>query len=277
LYANGQILEESLHGNFWREIWYGTWQDSVLKSAVIALVLKHLHRTGWLDSVKAWVCVSDFMRDKFIEAGIPKERAYGLRHAWTPLPEAPEPRDEGYYLFLSRLVDVKGVATLLEAWKLLEMNLGDQTPELRIGGEGTMEGLVKAAAERSRKIRFLGFVDGVEKQEQLRSCRAMLAPSIWWEPLGLVTYEAYDYGKPMLAARSGGLSETVQSGQTGFLHEPGDPQSLVDDVLKVEQMTPEQRQTMGKAGRAWLLANTNQADWKKRFNDILNHVKNTSG
>ncbi len=47
----------------------------------------------------------------------------------------------------------------------------------------------------------------------------MLAPSVWWEPLGLVTYEAYDYGKPMLAARSGGLSETVVAGLTGFLHE----------------------------------------------------------
>ncbi|NBO20163.1 MAG: glycosyltransferase, partial [Proteobacteria bacterium] len=100
-------------------------------------------------------------------------------------------------------------------------------------------------------------------------CRAMLAPSLWWEPLGLVTYEAYDYGKPMLAARSGGLSETVVHGKTGFLHTPGNVNSLVDSLLHLESMSETERAAMGGAGREWLLANTSVAQWRRRFNEVL--------
>ncbi len=53
LYAKGQFMEEALRGNYLREVRTGAWQGSVLKSAVMALVLKRLHRSGWLDCVKA--------------------------------------------------------------------------------------------------------------------------------------------------------------------------------------------------------------------------------
>ncbi|MEZ0389399.1 MAG: glycosyltransferase, partial [Verrucomicrobium sp.] len=105
--------------------------------------------------------------------------------------------------------------------------------------------------------------------EAIRNCRAMLAPSVWWEPLGLVTYEAYDYGKPMLAARSGGLSETVIPGLTGFLHEPGDAPALAGDVMIIESMSAQERQDMGAAGRSWLLSECSPPRWKMEFDNIL--------
>lgn len=269
LYASGQFLEEALQGNYWREVRTGAWQGSVLKSAVMAYVLRRLHRSGWLDNVKAWVCISAFLRDKFVQAGLPPERVFALRHSWDAMPEAPVPDDGGYYLFLARLVEVKGVEVLLRAWRMLEERLGDKTPELWIGGEGPMEGMVQEMRLKSRKVRFLGLVNGAEKQEALRRCRALLAPSIWWEPLGLVTYEAYDSGKPVLAAASGGLAETVVDGSTGFLHEPGNADALVESVLKLEAMSAEQRGAMGAAGRKWLLENAGVEEWKRRFDEVL--------
>ncbi|NIP96389.1 MAG: glycosyltransferase family 4 protein, partial [Akkermansiaceae bacterium] len=65
-----------------------------------------------------------------------------------------------------------------------------------------LEGEVRAAADGSRTIGFPGFVKGDEKRALIDGCRAMLGPSVWWEPLGLVTYESYDAAKPMLAAAS---------------------------------------------------------------------------
>jgi len=270
LYVNGTFTEESLKGDYRREVLGGGWQGSILKSAVLALVLKRLHRSGWLNSVKAWVGVSRFMRDTFVNgAGLPPERVHALISSWDPI-EKPEPvRDEGYYLFLSRLVALKGVETLLQAWELIERRLGAKAPALYIGGEGVLEARVREAATKSSKIRFLGLVHGEQKHDAISGCRAMLAPSLWWEPLGLVTYEAYDYSKPMLAARSGGLVETVQHGETGFLHEPGSAQGLADSVLGLEAMTREERAAMGRKGRHWLLANTRVEDWKQSFNRIL--------
>ena len=99
----------------------------------------------------------------------------------------------------------------------------------------------------------------------------MIAPSLWWEPLGLVTYEAYDYSKPMLAAASGGLSETVQHGTTGMLHRPGNAGELAEQILLLESNSS-RRLEMGRRGREWLLANTGRTDWLRKFDDVLNRI-----
>jgi glycosyltransferase involved in cell wall biosynthesis len=272
LYASGEFLEEALRGNYWREVRTGAWQGSKLKSAVMAMVLKRLHRSGWLDNVKAWVCISEFLRGKFVQAGLPSERVFAVRHSWDAMPEAPAVEDKGYYLFLARLVEVKGVEVLLQAWRKLEERMGDKTPDLWIGGEGPMEELVHEMRQKSRKVRFLGLVSGAEKQQALRGCRALLAPSIWWEPLGLVTYEAYDHAKPVLAAASGGLTETVVDGVTGFLHAPGNVDALLESVVTMETMPSEERAAMGAAGRRWLLENAGVGEWKRRLDEVLRGV-----
>jgi glycosyltransferase involved in cell wall biosynthesis len=184
-------------------------------------------------------------------------------------PQAPAWRDAGHYLFLSRLVEEKGVRTLLQAWRCLEGELGARCPRLVIGGTGALEGEVVEAARRSEAIEFCGFVSGGKKRELVDACRAMLGPSIWWEPLGLVTYEAYDAGKPMLAAASGGLIETVRDGITGFHHVPGDAESLAESVRKLEARSESERRAMGAEGRDWLLREASPVRWRERFSEIL--------
>ena len=272
LWAGDQITTESLQGNYWKEIKAGAWQDSKLKSALFAILLKRLHHSGWLSSVKRWICISEFMQEQFREAGLPEEQVEALRHAWDARKEAPPSRDNGSYLFLSRLVPEKGVSILLDAWEILENELGERAPKLIIGGVGSQESLVRSAARKSPFIEYRGFVDRDEKFDLIASCRAMLAPSVWWEPLGLVTFEAYDYCKPMLAAASGGLTETIKDEETGFLFEPADAHALVKAVKKMENLPPNQRMEMGLRGRKWLQEGFSPEAWKKRFAEILEGV-----
>lgn len=276
LFAGGRISTESLKGNYWREIAHGTWQNSILKTALLALAFKRLRRAGWLDSVKAWVCVSEFMRDKFVEAGITPERVFGLRHSWEMMEDLPPSEDGGYYLFLGRLVETKGVESLLKAWQILHEKLGTQSPELHIAGEGPLEAMVQTAASRNPRVKAVGMLKGNAKLEALRCCRAMVIPSVWWEPLGLVTCEAYDYGKPVLAAASGGLTETVVDGVTGFLHDPGNPEKIVSDVIVMESLPAEKRAEMGRSGRQWLVDNAGVDLWKQRFTTILEKTMQAS-
>ena len=271
-YANGQLLPEALHGRYCREVKLGSWQGSVAKSALFALMLKGLHASGWLKSVKAWVAISEFMRDKLVNAGVPSDRIFALRHSWDAMSEAPASEDSGGYLFLARLVEVKGVEPLLQTWAALRAQLGERTPVLNIGGEGPLESLVKEHAARNPSVKFLGMIGGTAKHEALRSCRAMLVPSTWWEPLGLVVYEAYDYAKPVLAARSGGLTETVLNDQTGLLHDPGEVDQIVRDVLAMEARSRAEREAMGRAGRAWLLREAGVTAWQDQFDAILDRV-----
>jgi glycosyltransferase involved in cell wall biosynthesis len=278
LFVKGRIRTEPLHGHYWREIMCGTWQNSVIKTAVLALAFKRLIRSGWLDSVKAWICVSEFMCDKFVEAGVSPERVFALRHSWDKMENPPVAEDGGYYLFLGRLVDVKGVGVLLQAWQKLHDTLGKKAPDLWVAGEGPMEGAVKAAAARNPRVKAVGMLKGDAKRDALRRCRAMVIPSIWWEPLGLVTCESYDYGKPVLAAASGGLTETIEDGVTGLLHEPGNADKIVSDVIVMEALPPEKRVAMGQAGRQWLVDHAGSDLWKQKFATILEKtLKNASG
>ena len=271
LWAGDHVAAGGLRLNFWEEIRCGTWQDSRGKTAWLALVLRTLHSLHWLRSVRAWIAISDFTREKFIEAGIPAEDIFTLRHFWKPRPVLPPWRDEGHYLFLGRLIAAKGIRVLFEAWQLLEEALGSRTPKLIIGGDGPLRSEVAGRATASQFIRYAGQLRGEEKEAAILGSRAMLAPSLWWEPLGLVTYEAYDAGKPMLAARSGGLTETVLDGVTGYLHEPGDARQLAAQIIELEQDF-DRRLTMGRAGRAWLEEHADEGAWQRKFREVAEYA-----
>lgn len=270
LQVKGKLVTDALYGSHWREVLGGAWQGSVVKSALFAVMLKALHRSGWLKSVKAWIAVSDFMRQRMVDSGaLPSASVHTLRHAWHAMPQPPASEDAGYYLFLGRLVETKGVIPLLDAWDALRAQLGKNTPLLHIAGEGPLDDAVQQRVRSNPYIGQLGQTGGETKREALRRSRAVIVPSTWWEPLGLVVYEAYDYGKPVLAARSGGLGEIVRHGVTGLQHEPGDVSGLVNDVLAMEATPNTSRMVMGRAGRDWLLRDANPQVWLQRFEEIL--------
>jgi len=271
LWANDRIEPAGLKKNFLPEILDGSWQNSRLKTAVYAAVLTGMHATGMFRRIAAWIAISEFVGHKFVEAGVPAAKVHTIPHSWTPLPACPSPQDGGYYLFLGRLIVAKGVRTLLDAWERIEERLGDKAPRLVIGGEGPLAPEVADRAGRSRSVQYVGLVKEANKVGLIQGCRAMLAPSIWWEGLGLVTYEAYDHGKPMLAARSGGLTETVRHGITGLLHEPGNSEELAAHVLEIDS-NPDRRAELGRQGRRWLLENTRVEQWLDRFDAVLHSV-----
>ena len=269
LWLGDRVCDDALHGKLWPELRAGSWQGSVLKTAILAWHVKRLFHSGDLDAVTHWVTISEFMRDRFIEGGIPAERVVTLRHSWDARPAAPDAADGGYYLLLARLVTEKGVRVTVEAWKRMEKEAGPNCPRLVIGGTGPLNAEVAAAAAEHKGIDYLGFVDGDAKDELIANCRAMLAPSVWWEPLGLITYEAYDAAKPILAADSGGLAETVVEGETGFLHRAGDVEDLITSVRRMEDLPYPERREMGARGREWLLREADPALWKERFREVL--------
>jgi len=270
LWAGDALAPEGLRRNYWPEIRHGAWQDSRIKTAWFAFVLHAMRGMGWFRAIKGWIAISEFMRQCFIEAGVPAEDIFTVPHFWKARPE-PSLRDDGYFLFLGRLITAKGLGVLFEAWRYVEEALGESAPRLIIGGMGPLEAEVRKASAASRRVEFAGYVSGEEKSGLIAGCAAMLAPSLWWEPLGLVTYEAYDYGKPILAARSGGLTETVIDGSTGLLHTPGAARELADQVIRLHR-EPGLRREMGARGRSWLVEHAGEALWLERIQKAMSHV-----
>jgi glycosyltransferase involved in cell wall biosynthesis len=251
-----------------KEIARGSWQNSRLKTAWFASVLTIGHLLRWFDAVTAWIAVSDFMRNQFIRAGVPGGKIFTLRHFWRPVADLTRTTDEDYYLFIGRLVELKGVLVLLNVWERIFREQKLSGPRLVIVGDGELSNPVWLRANDNPLVDFRGSVPKEEKQRLLGGMRALIAPSICLESLGLVAYEAYDFAKPVLAARAGGLGEIVLHERTGLLHEPGDTEKLFDQVTTLESNSDKRRQ-LGRAGREWLLANADEAIWLQRFEKIV--------
>ena len=255
---------------FFREIRTAAWQDSRLKTAWHCLAVETAHLLGWYRSIAAWVAISPAQLEAFSKTTIPDDRLHLLPHAWEL--KEPAPVDEtsrmDYYLFLGRLIEAKGVRTLLDAWR----QLGVGAPKLVIAGEGELGDEVQAVAERERQISAVGLVNGEKKRELLRNCRGLIAPSIWKEPLGLVAYEAYEFGKPVIATFGGGFQTTVQDRETGRLFRSGDASALAAAVRAFEHAGIEGRQAMGRAGRKWVQEQASKKKWLADFAAIAEPI-----
>jgi glycosyltransferase involved in cell wall biosynthesis len=265
LWDGEKVTDAALHSNPWPEIFSGAWQGSRIKTAILAWHLYRARKKGLFEIVDHWLAISDFIRVKFIEAGIPAHKITTLRHCVTSVPSPTGAQEGDYYLFLGRMVAEKGVLIVIEAWKQLESELGDACPKLVLAGEGPLEGESRYRAKSLKTVECVGFVSGELKQKLVSSCRALIAPSIWWEPLGLTSYEAYTLGRPVIAARAGALVETVTEGETGWLHEAGSANDLARAVIAAEQAGTEQRANLGEKGKEWLIQNADPEEWRRKF------------
>jgi glycosyltransferase involved in cell wall biosynthesis len=117
---------------------------------------------------------------------------------------------------------------------------------------------------------WVGFQSGAAKRQLIEQCTALVVPSVWWEPLGLVLYEAYDFGKPVLAARSGGIVDHVQDQVTGWLHEPHEAQTLASQMIEAATC-PEKCRAMGLQGRL-RLKERNTHVWIEEFDDFVGGI-----
>jgi glycosyltransferase involved in cell wall biosynthesis len=77
-----------------------------------------------------------------------------------------------------------------------------------------------------------------------KRCVIGLIPSIVAETFGIVALEAMSMGKPVIAARSGGLVDVVLDGETGLLVPPDDPQAL-QEAIQTLLDDPDKRERMG--------------------------------
>lgn len=88
------------------------------------------------------------------------------------------------------------------------------TSEERPYFEAVVEPLVKSIKNLAK---FVGEVSGREKDEMIGHASAVLFPSPWEEPFGLVLTEAGARGTPVIALARGSAPEIIVDGVTGFL------------------------------------------------------------
>lgn len=177
--------------------------------------------------------------------------------------------DKKVVLFVGRLVEIKGVAYLIESMKQIDA-------ELVIVGKGPLESeLLKQAEPFGNKIKFLGAKTHEELKIIYASADLFVAPSITidngkQEGLGLVILEAMASGLPVVASRSGGIVDLIRDNENGLLVEEKNVDYLaltINNLLKNNDM-------YNKFVEASILT-AKQYDYKviaQKFAQILNKI-----
>ena len=120
-----------------------------------------------------------------------------------------------YIAYLGRIIEPKGVHLAIEAVR--EYNMTAKTPlKLKIAGKHYSDATKDTYWQKvitpqlDTMIEYVGFIkDDVTKNEFLGNAKALIMPSIFDEPFGMVMIESLACGTPIIGLDSGAIPEVI--------------------------------------------------------------------
>lgn len=143
------------------------------------------------------------------------------------------------FVHVGRLAPEKGVEVLLEAFGLVEAELGADAVKFVVAGAGPSLPSLKERAPRS--VTFLGNLD---RQRELPSLYASADAFLFastTETLGLVVLEAMAAGIPVIAAPAGGVADHLRHEANGLAYEAMNVRACADAMLRLVADRPLQQ------------------------------------
>ncbi|MDB0025798.1 glycosyltransferase family 4 protein [Polaribacter sp.] len=179
-------------------------------------------------------------------------------------------------LFLSNLIETKGVFVLLESLKHLKEQ-GIKFQCNIVGGEGDISSIVL-----EKKLVNLNLIDCVsylgkkyndDKYEIFQSSDIFVFPTFYEnETFGLVNIEAMMFGLPVISTSEGGIPDIVQDGETGFIVDKQNPKKLAEKIKYLIE-NPDNAILMGKKGQEMFFKHYTLEVFEARLIHILNQIK----
>lgn len=206
-------------------------------------------------------------RVHFCANGIPEKRITEIKEK--------ESNVKVQLLFLSNLIESKGVFILMKACQILQSK---QLPFhcTFIGSEGDIS--VNRFQEKlnefgiNKSVHYAGRKYGLDKEAAYSQSDIFVFPTYYHnETFGLVNLEAMQYSLPVVSTFEGGIPEVVIDGKTGFLVKQEDAFDLAEK-LEILIKNPALRINMGKAGKKRYEEQFTLELFEKRFSQILKEL-----
>jgi len=226
LFREGKVCEDCVGKSFpWPAVVRGCYRGSKAGTAVVA-TMQSVHRTlqTWTKMVDAYIALTEFARQKFIQEGLPAEKIVVKPNFVYPEP-CPGEGQGRYALFVGRLSPEKGLDKLFQAWE----RIGEKMP-LKIVGDGQLADTVADAIQKLKGVEWLGRQPKEQVLALMKEATVLVFPSLWYEGFGLTIIEAYAVGLPVIASNLGSPSSLVDHGRTGLHFRPGDPGDLAAQI-----------------------------------------------
>jgi glycosyltransferase involved in cell wall biosynthesis len=261
------ICERCKGGALWNVAQQRCVKNSLTLSTVIMAESTVQRMLGcYTKGVDKFVVPSRFYLDKFVEWGWPRERFVHIPNFVDVDQLQPRGEPGQAFLFMGRLGPEKGLATFVRA-------VAQAKVKAMIAGTGPEEAKLRALAdETGADIAFLGYQSGDALFDTLRSARALVLPSEWYENAPMSVMEAYAVERPVIGADIGGIAELVRPGDTGALFESGNVQALAEQLAQFAALPDARIAAMGRTGRAWMQQQFTAAHYRQRLLDLYREM-----
>lgn len=149
-------------------------------------------------------------------------------------------------LFVGTVCDWKGCGDLADACKLLAnfRDMADFNLDL-VGKTGAFADALQAKYGDEPWFHLIGKLPREEVMKRYAEADVVCFPS-WWENMPMVCIEAMLSGALVIGSNSGGMSEIIEDGESGFLLSPKNPEAWAKKIKEVCALSEEQKNEMRK-------------------------------
>jgi glycosyltransferase involved in cell wall biosynthesis len=175
--------------------------------------------------------------DDLVKKGIKRKNctAISCPIRQKPLKTLPKKENVPTFIFVSRVVKMKGIEEVIRAFFYILREMKDA--QLWIVGDGEKQ-YVEELKETmksysiSPRVKFFGKVDEETKFDLLKKAHVLLHASVK-EGWGLVVIEAASQATPSVVYDVAGLRDSVKNGKTGIVINKNDPKIMADAAISL--------------------------------------------
>ena len=219
------------------------------------------------NNIDLYISPSIFLKDKVLEMGFKGNVVHLPNFVNTGSIEPSYTWNSRSIFYAGRLSPEKGLETLLNAVKGIDVNL-------KIIGDGSLKEALacKVKNEGINNVEFLGYKNSGDLQNEIKGSMFGILPSECYENSPLSVIETFALGKPVIGARIGGIPELIKDGETGLTFKAG---NFSDLRGKIELMLQEKNiSTMGRNARKFVEKELNPEKHYKNLMKIYEKALN---
>lgn len=265
--TRNSICERCRGKKYYNVVKYRCIKDSLTLSFLI-MVESYVHNLLKLyeNNCDYFIVPSKFLKKKMEEWGINKEKLVYIPNFVDSRNKSGKVVTGNGFLYFGRLAPEKGLRTLIRAAKLADI-------DLFIAGEGPeKKNLVELSNKLNCRVNFLGFLNREQLEIVIKSCRATVLPSEWYENAPLSIMESFAIGKPVIGANIGGIPELIKDNETGFTFESGNEIELANALIKMQGLNDEELINMGASAQKFVYDNFSQELYLKSIEKLYNKL-----
>lgn len=210
------------------------------------LAFSHSYKHKRMKGATQTVVLTEHMKAHFVAKGYDPKQLLVLPNMLMSVPDrqlhpAPVRKADVCLGFVGRFDPEKGISDLLQAVYQLRQQ-GHVSLSLKLAGAGALEPELKAQVRRlqlDEQVVFSGWVNDLD--EWMRDVDLLVVPSLN-ETFGIAILDGFCHGKPVISTQVPGPQSLIETGVSGWLAEPDNPEDLarvLDLAIRQQDQWPQ--------------------------------------